>query len=169
MAGNRSDKAVELTARVNRQRTDIAMNEIAPYRVWVGHAGDGRALEELFERGITAVVQLAAEEPTIPTPRDMLFCRFPLEDGTGNDPDFLSLAITAVADLISRGVPTLVCCGGGMSRSPAVVAAALAILEVREPGEALRFVTSQHPADVVPGFWREICQAVAAMEELDGE
>jgi hypothetical protein len=143
------------------------MNEIAPYSVWVGNAADGRAFPELFERGIQAIVQLAAEEPPIPTPRDMALCRFPLEDGSGSDVDLLSLAITSVAHLISRGVPTLVCCGGGMSRSPAVVAAALAVIENREPGDALKFVTTQHPADVLPGFWDEVCKVVATLQ--DGE
>ena len=141
------------------------MNEITPYHVWVGNAGDGGAFGELFEQGIGAVIQLAAEETTIPVPRDLIFCRFPLEDGTGNDPDLLSLAITSLAHLISRGVPTLVCCGGGMSRSPAIVAAALAIIERRDPGGALKFVTALHAADVVPGFWDEICQVVATLQD----
>ena len=118
------------------RRVATTMNEITPYPVFVGHAADGRAVKELLDQGIRAVVQLAAEEPPIVTPRDLVFCRFPLEDGSGNDADLLSLAITSVAHLVSRGVPTLVCCGAGMSRSPAVVAAALSIIEHRDPGDA---------------------------------
>ncbi len=62
----------------------------------MGNAADGRAFAELFERGIAAIVQLAAEEAPIAAPRDMIYCRFPLEDGSGNDLDLLSLAITSV-------------------------------------------------------------------------
>ena len=123
-------------ARVERERVAKTMNEITPYPVFVGHAADGRAMRELLDQGIRAIVQLAAEEPPIVTPRDLVFCRFPLEDGNGNDADLLSLAITSVAHLVSRGVRTLVCCGGGMSRAPAVVAAALSIVEHRDPGRA---------------------------------
>jgi protein-tyrosine phosphatase len=140
------------------------MNEITPYPLFVGHAGAGRAVKELLNQGIRAVVQLSAEEPPIATPRDLVFCRFPLEDGSGNDVDLLSLAITSVAHLVSRGVPTLVCCGAGMSRSPAVVAAALSIVEHRDPGAALKFVTQLHPADVVPGFWKDVCQVVETLQ-----
>ena len=124
----------------------------------------GRAFGELFEQGIGAVIQLAAEETTIPMPRDLIFCRFPLEDGTGNDPDLLSLAITSLAHLISRGVPTLVCCGGGISRSPAIVAAA-GDHRTSRSGWRAEFVTALHAADVVPGFWDEICQVVATLQD----
>ena len=146
-------------------RTEV--NEITPYPVFVGHAADGRAVKELLNQGIRAVVQLAAEEPPIATPRDLVFCRIPLEDGSGNDADLLSLAITSVAQLISRGVPTLVCCGAGMSRSPAVVAAAISMIERRDPGDALKFVTQLHPADVVPGFWKDVCRVVATLQADD--
>jgi protein-tyrosine phosphatase len=140
------------------------MNEITPYPVLVGHAADGRAIKELLDQGVRAIVQLAAEEPPIVTPRDLVFCRFPLEDGSGNDADLLSLAITSVAHLVSRGVRTLVCCGAGMSRAPAVVAAALSIVEHRDPGSALKFVTQLHPADVVPGFWKDVCRVVETLQ-----
>ncbi len=56
-----------------------------------------------------------------------------------------------------------------MSRSPAVVAAGIAIIENREPGVALKFVTAQHPADVVPGFWEEICQVVETLQDEEDD
>ncbi len=93
------------------------MNQIKPYALWVGHAGDGRELQNLFDRDIRAIVQLAAEEASIPVPRDFILLRFPLDDGSGNDPNVLSLAITSVVTLISHDLPTLVCCGAGMSRA----------------------------------------------------
>jgi hypothetical protein len=98
---------------------EVAMHQIKPHLLWIGHAGDGRDIPAIIDTGIRAIVQLAMEEPPLLPPRDLIFCRFPLLDGTGNDPVLLRLAIHAVAILQRSRIATLVCCGGGMSRSPA--------------------------------------------------
>lgn len=139
------------------------MNQITPYPLWVGHTGDGRAFQELFDKGIRAIVQLAAEEAPIQAPRAFILFRFPLDDGSGNDPDLLSLAITSVAGLISKNVPTLVCCGVGMSRSPAIVAAALSLVEKRSLEDCLKTVTEHHAADVLPGLWEDVKRTVGTL------
>ena len=102
-----------------------AMNQIKPHPIWIGHAGDGRAFRAIFDAGIRAIVQLAVEEPPIQPPRELIYQRYPLLDGEGNDRAVLRLAIEAVAGLMEAVVPTLVCCGAGMSRSPGIAAAAL--------------------------------------------
>lgn len=132
------------------------VNQIQPYKLWVGHAGDARAFHEVFDRGIKAVVQLAIEEPPLHPPRELVYLRFPLLDGSGNDPAILQLAVRSVASLVEGGTPTLVCCGGGMSRSPAVAAAALSVVEDADVEQRLRRVTQSHPADVSPGLWDEL-------------
>lgn len=132
------------------------MNRILPYSVWIGHGGEGHDFSRILDAGIEAVVELAAEEPSFPGRRDLIACRFPLLDGTGNRPELLDLAVRTVARLIEAGVPTLVCCGGGMSRSPAIVAAALALVRHERPAECLKQVVSHHPGDVSPGLWKEI-------------
>jgi protein-tyrosine phosphatase len=132
------------------------MNQIQPYKLWVGHAGDGRDIHEVFNRGIKAIVQLAMEEPPLQPPRELVCLRFPLMDGSGNDPAILQLAIQCVTTLVQQGIPTLVCCGGGMSRSPAIVAAALAMVENTDMEQSVRRVIQSHPADVSPGLWDEI-------------
>jgi hypothetical protein len=137
------------------------MNQIKPYQLWVGHAGDGRALREALDRGIRAVVQLAVEELPLQFPREVVYCRFPLLDGTGNDPGLLQLAINSVATLLQQGTPALVCCGGGMSRSPAIVAAAMSRVEQADLDECLKRVAEHHAADVSPGLWEEIRCSVA--------
>jgi protein-tyrosine phosphatase len=101
-------------------------------------------------------VQVAAEEPAISTPRDLIYFRFPLVDGSGNPPSTLLLAVGAVQGLIRLRIPTLVCCGMGLSRSPAVAAVALAMVRRETPDEVLRMLAEHHPVDVSPGFWREI-------------
>lgn len=136
------------------------MKQITPYPVWLGHAGDGRAFREQFDLGIKAIVQLAAEEAPIQPPRDLVLLRFPLLDGTGNDPEILGLAIRSVAALIQKRIPTLVCCGAEMSRSPAIVAAALALAQQAALDECLETVTSGRPVDVSSGLWAEVIRAV---------
>jgi hypothetical protein len=132
------------------------MRQIVPYSLWLGHAGDGRDFRAVFDSGIRAVVQLAAEEPTLPLPRDLIFCRFPLLDGPGNDPAQLYLATTTVANLLEKRVSVLVCCGGGMSRSPTVAAAALAMVYQETPEDCLKKIAADHPTDVDPALWNEV-------------
>ena len=105
------------------------MNQVERRLIGIGHAADGRDWSGLFDRGIRAIVQLAIEEPPIQPPREVILYRFPLVDGEGNDPALLRLAIESVAALIRAKLPALVCCGGGMSRSPAIVAAAVSCVE----------------------------------------
>jgi protein-tyrosine phosphatase len=136
------------------------MNQIKPYSLWIGTSADGRAFRELFDQGIRAIVQLAAEEAPIQAPRDFILFRIPLDDGNGNDSDVLSLAIRSVGQLNSKGLPTLVCCGAGMSRSPTVAAAALSLVEHRGLEDSLKTVTEHHAADVSPGLWEDVRKAV---------
>lgn len=145
------------------------MIRISPDRLWIGHGGEGHDFERILDLGIEAVVELAAEEEPSPTRRALIACRFPLIDGTGNRPELLELAVSTVAALIASEVPTLVCCGAGLSRSPAVIAGALA-LNHREPPEAsLKRVAHHHPSDVSPGFWSEVVSVVArALGEPSG-
>jgi protein-tyrosine phosphatase len=138
------------------------MNQITHYRLWVGHAADGRDTQEILARDIRAIVQLAIEEPPIELPREMACLRIPLVDGDGNDDALLRLAIDAVAALVEAQIPTLVCCGGGMSRSPAIVAAAISRVEGADLHECLQAVTESHPSDVSAALWDEISRALPA-------
>ena len=132
------------------------MNQVNARPLWIGHGGDGQDLARLGALGIEAVVELAEEEPPSIPRRDMIACRFPLIDGVGNRPELLALAIRTVAALVEAGIPILVACSGGMSRSPAVVAAALALLGREPPEVCLQRVVRDHPSDVSPGLWGEI-------------
>jgi hypothetical protein len=136
------------------------MTRIEPHLLWVGHAGDGLASGNLDAIGIRAVVQLAIEERPVTGPRERIVCRFPLLDGDGNDADLLRVAIRCVAFMVQTKIPTLVCCGAGMSRSPAIVAAALALQEQLDPDNALKRVGAACRTDVSPGLWRDIKAAL---------
>ena len=132
------------------------MNQVLPYSLWLGHAGDSRDFRRMLDAGIEALVQLAAEEPPSQAPRELICCRFPLLDGSGNRSELVSLAVRTVATLLEMKVPTLVCCGAGMSRSPAVAAAALALIHQESPEAWLKRVADHHPSDVSPGLWQEV-------------
>src|SRR5262249_55058121 len=120
-------------AGYSAQTGEIIMNQILPYPLWPGHAGDRKNFQQIFPRDIRAIVQLAVEEPPYQLPRELIYCRFPLSDGTGNETGLLHSAISTVALLLRQELPTLVCCSAGMSRSPAVAAAALARLHQEPP------------------------------------
>jgi len=70
-----------------------------------------------------------------------------------------------VATLLKSQVPTLVYCGAGMSRSPAVVAAALSIVQGGTPEEKLKEAVAGHPHDVSPHLWETVVEVCKALEE----
>jgi len=132
------------------------MREVIPEKLWIGNALDARDITGVLELGIAAIVDLAIEEPPIQFPRDIAYCRFPLMDGSGNRRAILRAAIEAMATFIASGTPTLVACSAGMSRSPAIVAAAMAITEGVELADALGELTAGQPHDVSPALLAEI-------------
>jgi hypothetical protein len=132
------------------------MRHISSCSLWLGHRGDLCDPRRLISSGIQAVLDLALEEPPVPLPRDLVYCRFPLIDGADNPPWVLRSAVATAAGLLRDKVPTLVCCGAGMSRSPAVAAAALAATGNRSLDESLAVVLESGAGDVSPGLWRDV-------------
>lgn len=116
----------------------------------------------IYEAGIRALVQLAIEEPAVQATRDLIYFRVPISDGVGNRADDLALAIRSVSELLSRRIPTLVCCGAGMSRSPCIVAAAIAVTFAQSAEASLDLVTGQGPSDVSMSLWKEISFLLAS-------
>jgi protein-tyrosine phosphatase len=144
------------------------MRRIDPYPLWLGHAGDARNFRAVFDARIQALVQLAMEEPALQAPRELMYCRIPLVDGAGNRVESLKLAITTVGNLLRLKVPSLVCCSGGMSRAPAVAAAALASVEGTDPGEWLRRIITDHPHDVALPLWQEVIRLLPTLRPAVG-
>jgi len=132
------------------------MREIIPGLVWIGNARDAGDVAGVLANEIGAVIHLAIEEPPCPFPRDIIYCRFPLLDGEGNPPANLRTAIQTVLMLFEANVPLLVACSGGMSRSPAIVAADIACAKNESPDEWLKKITAAGPHDVAPTLWNEI-------------
>jgi hypothetical protein len=140
------------------------MRRIDGRRLWIGNAGDLREPAPIFEAGIEAVVEVADSEPMATLSRELVRCRFPLSDGGDNALGVLRLAAEAVAGLLREGMPTLVCCSAGMSRSICVAAGAIALAEGRPLAEALAIVVGTGPADVSPLLLEQVRQALVAAE-----
>jgi protein-tyrosine phosphatase len=143
------------------------MRAIAPHRLWLGNALDARDLRRLYEAEIAADVDLAIEEKPAQLGREIVYLRIPLIDGAGNPPELVRLAVETVEHLIKSQMPTLVACGAGMSRSPAIVAAALARIEGRAAEEVLAELVAGRPHDVSPPLWEAIRQISAAIGRSD--
>ncbi len=144
------------------------MRKVPGYPLWLGHAGDGRDARAIFDAGIVAVVDLAAEEPPAGLPRGLVYCRFPLTDGPGNPAWLLAAAVDCVANFVAAGVPTLVACSAGMSRTPAVAAAALARFRSGSLADGLTLVVAAGPADVSPGLLADVAGLSAADRRHSG-
>ena len=110
--------------------------------------------------GDFAVVELADSEQLAVLPRELIRLRFPLSDGGDNPPWLLRLAAESVGALIRVGVPVLVCCSAGMSRSVCIAAGAVALAEGLPLDEALNAVVGLGPADVSPGLLVQLRQAL---------
>jgi hypothetical protein len=140
------------------------MHSAIPHRLWIGNATDARDVPAVIGRGIIVIVDLAMEEAPISLPRDIVYCRIPLVDGAGNRPEIIRAAVDLTASFIASRVPTLVACGAGMSRSPIIVAAALARVAGTSLELALEEITAGVAHDVSTSLWAEI----KAIFELGG-
>ncbi len=132
------------------------MHEAIRSQLWLGTAADARDIKSVLDRRIVVVIDLAMEEPTIHFPRDIVYCRIPLVDGDGNRPEIIRAAVDLTASFIESGVPTLVACSDGMSRSPIIVAAALAEIDEMTMEEALEAITAGVAHDVSTSLWAEV-------------
>ena len=139
------------------------MFQVPDYNLWLGNGGDVRNPRQVLDAGIAALVELGAEEPIVAMPRDLIYCRFPLVDGPGNATDLLRLSIQTIVVLLRANVPTLIYCNAGISRSPAIAAAALALVLQKKPEETLRRLADLHPLDVTPALWHEVIIAAEQM------
>jgi hypothetical protein len=140
------------------------MRQIEGYPLWLGHKGDAADFERLFRLGIGAVIDLALNEPATLLPREIAYCRFPLVDGAGNPPWLLRSAAQTVATFLRAGVPTLLFCGAGLSRSPAIAAAGLAILERKSLKDALADIARGGAVDVSTALWTDLEEVIRAAD-----
>ncbi|MCI0638318.1 MAG: hypothetical protein L0Y72_25585 [Gemmataceae bacterium] len=141
------------------------MRQIAGRALWLGNAGNLRDARAVLAAGIEAVVELADSEPLAALPRELIRLRVPLSDGGRNPAWLLRFAVKSVAALLRAGVPTLVACSAGMSRSVCIAAGALSLAESRLLDEALAAVVRFGPADVSPGLLAQVREALGCSQQ----
>ena len=137
------------------------MRRIEHYSLWLGHSGDVDDPRVIVATGILAVIDLALNESPASLPRDRTYCRFPLIDGTGNPLWLIQAAVETVACLLRSSTPTLVYCSAGLSRSPCIAGAAIALVRGCALDDGLKFVLQSGPADVSPALWSEVRATIA--------
>lgn len=101
-------------------------------------------------------MDLAANEKPAVLGRDLIYIRIPILDGDGNDDQTLELAISVVTHLIRSGTKSLIACSAGMSRSPGVAAASIAIATNANPDDCIASIIATGPNDVSPILWHRI-------------
>ena len=137
------------------------MRSVAGYTLFLGHAGDARDVRELYRIGIVAVIDLAVEEPPAVLGREIVYCRFPLVDGSGNPPWLIQAAVDTTTRLLCEKVPTLIACSAGLSRSPAIAAACLLKISKTPLREALLYLSQFGGCDVSTAFLRDVAAATS--------
>jgi hypothetical protein len=138
------------------------MRQIGDYKLWIGHTGDANNQRLLLDAGIEALIDLANNEPAVAVHRELLYCRFPILDGAGNPTWLLQTAVNTVSRLLIDEVPTIVCCSLGMSRSPAIVAGAIATAFKLPLVDCLNLVCGTGPHDLSGGLWRDLRQMIGS-------
>ncbi len=141
------------------------MRRVPGTNLYLGDRGDVQDPAAPRRNGIAVVVDLAMEEAPLRLDRERTVIRVPLMDGSGNEPELIRLAIGVVETLLRMDVATLVLCSAGISRTPAIAAAALSRVRGQRMEEALGLLAGLGPADVSPALWA----SVAACESRDGD
>ena len=132
------------------------IREVYPDRLCLGNAIDIRDLRLLYENRIAAIVDLAINERPAQPARDTIYFRIPIIDGDGTAIPIIEMAVGCVVMLMEKNVRTIVACSAGMSRSPAIVAAAIAIVTRTSPNDCLAAIASDGPHDVSPILWSHV-------------
>ncbi|MDP6442751.1 MAG: hypothetical protein QGG36_04415 [Pirellulaceae bacterium] len=139
------------------------MHEIHPGVLWIGNAHDIQRHESLFDAELSAIVDLALEEPPAAPPRELLYFRIPLNDGGGNPLERLQQAIRLTADLVAASTRTIIACSAGMSRSPTIAAHALALGMDKPPQTIAEQISRIRPLEIHPALWTDASQALAQL------
>lgn len=135
------------------------MLEIHPNLLWIGHALDVREPRALFDAEITAVIDVAYEEPPAKIPRQLIYCRFPLNDGGGNDPNTLLQILRTATDLLRSNTRTIIACSAGMSRSPTIAAFTLAHHLSENPDHVIARIADIKSLELKPELWADTLTA----------
>ena len=105
------------------------------------------------------MIDVAYEEPAATIPRQLTYCRFPLNDGGGNDPTTVRLALKTAIELLQSETATLIACSAGMSRSPTLAAFAMAFHLDEPPDNAIARIAEIKALELKQELWADMLLA----------
>lgn len=135
--------------------------------IQIGNARHARDNSLISKSGIAAVIDLAMEERPVALFRDLISLRIPLHDGDGNSAAIIQLAVKSTYSLLAAGIPCLVACSAGLSRSPLIAAAAISLYQDETINKVLQRIAVQHPLDVSPILLRDVSKIVDELNAAD--
>jgi len=118
------------------------------YELYIGDFQDASRPEKLRERGVDSVLKLTYQDPKEGYPDSVEIHEFIMTDGPQNDYDRFVEATEKLLELFENGNTVFAHCNAGMSRSPTVSAAAIALYEDVEFRSALE--TIRESRDINP-------------------
>ena len=139
-----------------RHGDSFLIREISPDLLFIGNAMDARDLQQLYEHRITAVVDLAANEPPAQLNREMLYCRIPIIDGDGNSHEIIEIAVRCVVTLFEKEFRTLIACRRWHESFACNCRVGIAIVTKQPPGDCLTAIISGLSHDVSPALWSAV-------------
>ena len=163
LVGNKTASALFPTRRSSWARNGLIMREVLPNKLWVGNAHDIRPWSGTLSDQISAVVDLAVNEPPAEPPHESIYLRIPLVDSASNEKESFRLALRTVVELLRDEVPVLVCCSAGLSRSPSIACGAVALYQNVEADHVLKEHFRDLPHDIAPALWERVKEEVADM------
>ncbi len=124
--------------------------------VWLGNAADLRDMPGLLQTPVTAIVDLAVEEPIPRMPRVINYSRFALTDEGEEAESIIAAALRLVSSSVADQVRVAVCCNAGLNRSPTIAAVGMALALKSEARAELRAIASLKAVDVNPALWSRV-------------
>lgn len=132
--------------------------------LWLGNSSDLSDIRSMLNMGVTAIIDLAIEEPFPKMPRTTNYCRFALTDDGDNNPATIRAAILSACAFIRGGHITAICCNAGLNRSPSIAAASLALISGNTPTQCLELLAAVKHLDVNPALWNQVVSVLADIE-----
>lgn len=144
--------------------------EIIPGKLYMGsHPAkwpEGR--DDWLAENVGAVVTLAKRDPGIDIPT-VTSWHYPVKDGNSIDPRIPEQVVPWITQCVRGGVPVLVCCLAGRSRSGATAALVVRELTGMSGSEALDYVRERRPNAVKRDGPEAELRALPALEVANPE
>lgn len=120
-------------------------DQIEPGLFLGSHPGSSKSLEPEFVQAVLNVSDFDLPSYLDGLQRDVHVVRQPFEDCWPIPHTILTVATLELADLLRRGIPTLVHCRAGIHRSPTIVALYLMSRDDRDWKSTLGYIRSKRP------------------------